>query len=154
MNQQTTNPTQLPDAIVKEILIHAPAERVFQALTDPSQLVQWWGAPGRFQATRLEADLRPGGVWRMTGTGMGGKPFTIRGEYRTIDRPRLLELTWLADWHEHEHPTVVRFDLEEKDGATLVRLTHSGFASQASRDGYQGWPWLLSLLQNFVETNR
>jgi uncharacterized protein YndB with AHSA1/START domain len=85
---------------------------------------------------------------------MGGKPFTIRGEYRSIDRPRLLECTWLADWHEHEQPTLVRFDLEETGGATLVRLTHSGFSSQTSRDGYQGWPWLLTLLRTYVETKQ
>ena len=100
----------------------------------------------------MESDLRPGGAWVMRGTGMGGKPFTIRGEYRSIERPRFLESTWIADWHENESPTTVRFDLEERDGQTLVRLTHSGFATSRSREGYQGWPWLLSLLQKYVET--
>ena len=30
------------DAIVTEIEIAAPPERVFQALTDPAQLMLWW----------------------------------------------------------------------------------------------------------------
>jgi uncharacterized protein YndB with AHSA1/START domain len=137
------------DAIVKEITIRAPAERIFEALTDPRQRVKWWGVEGKFKATHMESDLRPGGEWLMRGIGGEGKPFTIRGQYRSIDRPRLLEFTWLPDWPEPQ--TLVRFDLEERDGATLVRLTHSGFAGEDARQRYQGWPWLLSLLQAHVE---
>jgi uncharacterized protein YndB with AHSA1/START domain len=138
------------DAIVKEIVINAPAEQVFQAIVDPLQRVQWWGREGRFQATQMKSDLRPGGKWRMTGTAAAGKPFAAHGEYRVVDPPRLLEWTWIADWHENEPATLVRFDLEEKDGVTIVRLTHSGFATQHARDSYQGWPWLLALLQAHV----
>jgi uncharacterized protein YndB with AHSA1/START domain len=146
------NPTSASDAIVKEITIKAPAERIFQALTEPRQRVQWWGAEGQFQVTQMESDLRPGGAWLMRGIGMGGKPFIVRGEYRVIERPRLLEFTWLPDWEEEAPPTVVRFDLEEKDGATMVRLTHSGFTSDPSRENYQGWPWLLALLRAYAES--
>jgi uncharacterized protein YndB with AHSA1/START domain len=60
-------------------------------------------------------------------------------------------MTWLSDWHENATLTVVRFDLVEKDGSTTVRLTHSGFATDEARETYQGWPWLLSLLQAHVE---
>jgi uncharacterized protein YndB with AHSA1/START domain len=147
------NPTSATDAIVKEITIKAPAERVFEALTDPGQRVKWWGAEGRFQATEMESDLRPGGAWLMRGIGMGGRPFLVRGAYRLIERPRLLEFSWLADWEENAQPTVVRFDLAEKDGATTVRLTHSGFTSERSRENYQGWPWLLALLRAHVEAD-
>jgi hypothetical protein len=31
------------DAIISEIYIAASPERVFQALVDPQQVVQWWG---------------------------------------------------------------------------------------------------------------
>jgi uncharacterized protein YndB with AHSA1/START domain len=82
---------------------------------------------------------------------MGGKPFTVRGEYRSVERPRLLEFTWLADWDESGLETIVRFDLEETEGATTVRLTHSGFTCETSRELYQGWPWLLALLRTHVE---
>ena len=56
------NPANVSDAIVQEILIKAPAELVFEALTNPAQRVQWWGAEARFQATKMESDLRPGGA--------------------------------------------------------------------------------------------
>ena len=139
------------DAIVKEILIQAPAERIFEALTDPQQRVAWWGVAGKFQVTHMESDLRPGGAWQMRGTGMGGKPFTLCGEYRLVERPRHLEFTWIDEGAEKAPPTLVRFDLEEKDGETTVRLTHSGFTSEQTRERYQGWPWLLALLQTYVQ---
>lgn len=140
---------QAGDAIVAEIVINAPAERVFAALSDPSQRVQWWGAKEKFQATQMDSDLRPGGAWSMSGTGMGGNPFTIRGVYRAIERPQLLEFTWQPDWGEPE--TLVRFELTESDGATNVRLTHSGFADPEAHKRYQGWPWLLALLKSHSE---
>ena len=82
------NPIRASDVIVQEITIKASAKRIFEALTDPGERVRWWGAEGRFQATHMESDLRPGGKWTMRGVGMGGKPFSVRGVYREIERPR------------------------------------------------------------------
>jgi hypothetical protein len=47
--------------------------------------------------------------------------------------------------------TLVRWDLEEKDGVTTVRLTHSGLTSESSRARNSGWPLILSVLQAYVE---
>jgi len=139
------------DTIVREVVINAPAERVFAALTDPAQRVRWWGAAGKFQATEMESDLRPGGAWVMRGTGPGGSAFAMSGEYRLVDRPRLLEMTWLDAGRPADGVTIVRFELTEAGGATTVRLTHSGFTSDAVRQRYQGWPWLLMLLKGYAE---
>lgn len=138
------------DAIVEQIAIKAPAERIFEALTDPAQRMKWWGLKGRFETERVESDLRPGGRWTMSGTGMG-KPFEVHGVYRTIERPRVLAFTWNPSWDDAATETLVRFDLEERDGVTTVRLTHSGFAAQASRERHQGWPQILSWLQVYAE---
>ena len=135
--------------IEKEIQIGAPAARVFAALSEPEQRTQWWGVKGKFEVTHMESDLRPGGAWRMSGVAMGEVPFSIQGAYRTVDPPRVLEFTWLKD--EEGPETVVRFDLDETEDGTRVRLTHAGFSDEASRDRYQGWPWLLSMLQAHVE---
>lgn len=138
------------DTLVKEIVIKAPAERIFQALADPVQRVKWWGVAGRFQAEHMKSDLRVGGAWEMTGTAMGDRPFIVKGVYRVVERLRVLEMTWLADWHPNAEETIVRFEMIEKGGETTVRLTHSGLAEEAKKN-YQGWPWLLSLLQKYVE---
>lgn len=139
------------DAIVEEITIRAPAERVFDALTDPQQRVKWWGFKGRFETKCMESDLRAGGRWMMRGTGMGGRPFVVRGIYQTIERPRVLAFTWLPNWDEEATETLVRFDLDEHGGVTTVRLTHSEFASEGSRTRHQGWPQILAWLKGYAE---
>jgi uncharacterized protein YndB with AHSA1/START domain len=103
------NPASVTDTIVQKILIKAPAERVFEALINPAQRVQWWGAEGRFQATQMESDLRPGGAWKISGNGVDGTPFTVKGRYLQIDRPCLLSFTWLPDWQEDAFEHVNRF---------------------------------------------
>ncbi len=143
--------TNTIDAIVVETTINASAERIFAALTDPAQRVKWWGLKGRFETTHMESDLRAGGCWMMSGTGMGGKPFKVQGVYRSIEPPRVLAFTWLPDWDEEATETLVRFDLQERDGVTTVRLTHSGFASEGSRTRHQGWPQILSWLKGYAE---
>jgi len=147
------NLTDERNTIVKEITIKGSAERIFEALTNPRQRMKWWGAEGRFQATEMESDLRPGGRWVMRGIGMGGKPFSVVGEYRSIERPRLLVFTWLPDWHEGATESVVRFDLEENDGVTRLRLTHSGLTGEGARV-HQGWPQILTWLRAYVEESR
>jgi uncharacterized protein YndB with AHSA1/START domain len=145
------NPVNVSDTIVQEITIKAPAERIFDALTNPGERMKWWGAEGRFQITHMESDLRPGGKWRMSGNGMGGRPFTVAGEYRRVERPRLLVFTWLPDWYENATETTVQWDLEEKNGVTTVRLTHSGIENESARTSHKGWPQILGWLQAYAQ---
>lgn len=139
------------DTIVEEITIRAPADRVFTALISPEERVKWWGAEGRFKSTHVESDLRPGGRWLMRGIGVGGRPFTIQGTYRKIDRPRQLVFTWLPSWQDDAIESLVSFDFIERDGITTVRLTHSGLATESSRAQHKGWPDILTWLKGYVE---
>jgi uncharacterized protein YndB with AHSA1/START domain len=137
------------DTIVQEITIAASAERVFEALTDPQQRMKWWGAEGLYRATHMESDLRPGGKWSTRGTSHG-RSFSVRGEYRVVERPRVLAFTWIPDWQANASESLVRFDLAEKDGVTTVRLTHSGLTPEG-RQAHRGWPQVLGWLKAFVE---
>jgi uncharacterized protein YndB with AHSA1/START domain len=69
----------------------------------------------------------------MRGIGVGGRLFTVQGVYREIQRPNVLAFTWLPSWQEDPLESLVRFDLEEKDGVTTVRLTHSGLTTESAR---------------------
>jgi uncharacterized protein YndB with AHSA1/START domain len=142
--------TAVSDTIVKEITIKGSAKRIFAALTNPEERVKWWGV-GRFQAIQMESDLRPGGKWAMRGTGIGGRPFSVVGEYRKVEPPHLLVFTWLPDWQDDATESLVRFDLNEKDGVTTVRLTHSGLITERSRTSHRGWPEILASLLGYVE---
>lgn len=145
--QQTTN----TDEIVSEIRIAAPPHRVFEALVDPAQVVQWWGQAGIYRCTSFEADLRVGGKWRSVGIDGNGRSFEIVGEYLEIDPPRLLYSTWRSTW-TGDVETRVRWELESAEAGTVVRIRHSGFAAHPElAQAYRGWPRMLTWLQSLLE---
>jgi uncharacterized protein YndB with AHSA1/START domain len=144
------NPSGATDIIEVEITIDAPAARVFQALSEPEQRLKWWGGAGRFRATHMESDLRPGGKWLMH-FDSGGRPTSVGGEYRTIEPPHVLVFTWLPSWYENATETLVRFDLTENAGVTTVRVTHTGLATPGDRANQRGWPDILAWLKGYAE---
>ena len=135
-----------PDAstITAEITIKASVDRVFLALTHPEERVKWWGTEGRFKATYMESDLRPGGKWLMRGIGVGGRPFTIQGTYREIKRPSLLAFTWFPSWQDDNLETLVRFDLEEKEEYRRPSDGDRPAEREAQRNGKRGSIWPLA----------
>jgi uncharacterized protein YndB with AHSA1/START domain len=141
------------DSIFQEIVIKRPAEKIFEALTKPEELVTWWRVDGKFQTTHMESDLRPGGKWRMRLIGGRGTEMVVSGEYRNIERPHLLVFTWIRET-EDATETLVRWDLAEKNGVTTVRVTHSGLTTESLRKRNDGWPMILGLLQAYVERTK
>ena len=161
----TTQITPDNDVVLAEIFIAAPPDRVFQALTDPAQMSQWWGQKGMYRVTVNTSDLRPGGKWSSAGVSADGKPFSVDGEYLEIDRPRLLVYTWNPSF-AHKLKTTVRCELEARDvhglhqagthrvgTGTLVKIRQEGFAGDAEQaTGHSvGWAKVLGWLQVFVE---
>jgi uncharacterized protein YndB with AHSA1/START domain len=139
------------DEIVSEIRIAAPPERVFQALIDPAQVVQWWGQVGVYRCTKFECDLRVGGRWKTLGLDGHGNPFEISGEYLELDPPSLIESTWVATW-TGSAVTKVRWELERSAEGTLVRIRHSGFGAHPDlAQAYRGWPRMLGWIQALIE---
>lgn len=137
--------------IVKEITIDAPAANVFAALTDPAQLPQWWGEAGKYRVDRMESDRRPGGRWGSYGTSADGSTFSVEGVYRIFEPPTLVEMTWKHDWEADAQETVVRYELRESGASTHLRVVHSGFVTQGSRDSHSGgWDQVLGWMVAYV----
>jgi len=153
------------DAVVGEIFIAAPPERVFQAITDPHQMPLWWGQQGMYRITEWKADLRPGGKWSSVGIGADGSSFRVEGEYLEVDPPRLLVHTWIASW-SGPLKTIVRWELEARNvhglhhrgpervgTGTVVKIRQEGFANAPNEalDHAHGWTRVLAWMQAFVE---
>ena len=87
MNDRTRAPASTAD---REILLtrifDAPRELVFNAWTDPKQIVQWWGPRG-FTTTTYEMDVKPGGVWRFVMHGPDGRDYENRITFDEVVRP-------------------------------------------------------------------
>ena len=161
----TTQITPDNNSVLAEIFIAAPPDRVFQALTDPQQMSNWWGERGLYRVTENKCDLRPGGKWSSAGVSADGKPFSVDGEYIEIDRPRLLVYTWNPSF-AHTVKTIVRCELEPRDvhglhhqgphrvgTGTLVKIRQDGFAGniQSAQDHSRGWAKVLSWMQAYIE---
>jgi uncharacterized protein YndB with AHSA1/START domain len=154
------------DTVLAEVLIAAPPERVFQALTDVNQMPKWWGQEGVYRITKCEADLRPGGKWASIGVGRDGSSFSVEGEYLEVDPPRLLVYTWNPSFATLKN-TTVRCELEARDvhglqhrgpqrlgTGTLVKIRHSGFAGNidAAKNHGEGWKRVFTWLKAYAET--
>jgi uncharacterized protein YndB with AHSA1/START domain len=86
---------------------------VWDAITDPLRLADWW-LP--FDAD-ITVDLRVGGD--MVYKAKGDEPFEFTCTILQLDPPVLLE-------HTHADPdSVMRWELEPADGGCTLRLTHS-----------------------------
>lgn len=146
--------SEIQDAVVYEIDVSAPPARVFEALTCPDQVPQWWGGRGVGQAyrcTEFECELRVGGRWRCLGLDGTGSGFEVAGIYLELDPPRVLETTWRASW-TGEVETNVRWELSPSKHGTHVRLCHRGFAAHPEiAMAYRGWPRMLEWLRAFLD---
>jgi uncharacterized protein YndB with AHSA1/START domain len=146
------------NAVVSEIFVAAPRERVFTALIDRAQALQW-GSSAEYELTEWQMELRPGGKWKFIARKRGdaaNHDLVHYGEITDVDPPRLLQYTWFASWHsDPSQETLVRWELSAASGGTQVKVTHSGLGPMPEDcKGYaQGWPGLVTRIKQFVEAN-
>ncbi len=150
--------TTLQDTITKEIVIGAPRERVYAAITDPKQLAQWF-------PDAVEGDIRP-----------GERPVFDFGEYGrhsayvvATDPYSYVAYRWIPGSIHVPHGfvgdvltepnTLCEFFLYEIPEGTRVRLVESGFASLPSEfyaksieDNTGGWDVMVYRLKTYIET--
>jgi len=147
------------DAVISEIEIAAPPERVFEALTDPSQLQRWFGGDANCPVKFWKMDARLGGHYsyatEISKINVNGvKQFQCQGEILEYDPPRLLAYTWIGNWHlDPKRRTVVRWELLPISFGTHVTVKHSGLAQEpeARKDYSGGWVGVMEQLKQFSE---
>jgi uncharacterized protein YndB with AHSA1/START domain len=101
------------------VIIAAPAAAVWVALTDPGELVAWFGA-------EVEMDLRPGGSVRFR----WADGIERRGLVIELDPPHRFAFRWrelrsAATGLAVSDATIVEFLVEAVAGGTRVRVTES-----------------------------
>src|SRR5712672_1132525 len=68
-------------------LFDAPRHLVFEAMTKPAHVTQWWGRLGEgYSVPVCEIDLRVGGAWRFVNRHPNGEA-EFYGEYQQITPP-------------------------------------------------------------------
>jgi uncharacterized protein YndB with AHSA1/START domain len=140
-----------------EIIIDAPIEAVWKALTDAEELTRWFcdkarvipGQGGRMWSAWGEADLESGEktieVWEpgkrlrleMVPSSHNSGPAATAAHLITV-------------------PIVMEYTLETREGKTVLRLVHSGIPDAPEWDGFYegtraGWPMFFIGLRHYLQ---
>jgi uncharacterized protein YndB with AHSA1/START domain len=139
-----------------QVVIEAPRERVFDAWTQPEQLVRWYALNDEWQTASAEVDLQVGGRFRIGLRPPGGSVFYEEGSFLRIAPPDQLVYTCVSGGvagATEEVTTVTVTFVELAPGRTEVRVEQTGFGLAAARDLHQsGWPHFLERLRGLAES--
>jgi uncharacterized protein YndB with AHSA1/START domain len=131
--------------VVKTLALAASPSRVWKALTDPAELVQW------FPDERADIEAEPGReghwVWKNHGS------YAVR--FDIVDPPGRLVWSWARDPDVPLGETVVttvELRLEpNEDGGTTLSVRESGFVREQDRVGNDtGWDKELGELSEYL----
>jgi uncharacterized protein YndB with AHSA1/START domain len=106
-------------AIERSIWINAPQEKVWQAITDPQEVVKWFSPGTEWQGTGLKV----GGRFYVPNPETGAEMYTQIIE--VVEPPRQFVTRTLPD--AGDFPTVSTWTLTEEKGGTRLTLVHSGY---------------------------
>ncbi|MGH9222002.1 MAG: SRPBCC family protein [Vicinamibacterales bacterium] len=103
-------------------VFNAPPQLVFDAMTRPEHVRQWWGCLGEgYSVPVCEIDLRVGGKWRFVNRHPKGEA-AFHGEYREINPPSRVVFTEIFEDFP-DTVSVVTSELTEEDGKTRLTAT-------------------------------
>jgi uncharacterized protein YndB with AHSA1/START domain len=143
----------MQDTIERQVTVRASKERVFEAITQPDQIIKWF--PDAVEG-KLEVGERP--VFDFAGYGKAAIYVTAVDPYhyfayRWVPGETAEGEDALADVLAQPN-TLVEFRLEESADGTVVKLKESGFASLPSQvyekkfgDNTEGWEYMFGRLE-------
>lgn len=143
-------------SIEREIRVHASPDVVFEVITSPEHLKEWWPDEAVIEPV-------PGAVGELV-FGDRSSPDVQVPKVTVVeaDPPRLFSFRWVYPEDEAAAPDnslLVTFTLEPADGGTLVRMTETGFREkgweaavleQHYADHSQGWDHFIPRLGTYV----
>jgi len=155
------------DRIEKKILLRAPLDRVWRALSDSTEFGTWFGM-------KIEGQFAPGAVMRgvivpskanaevaAAQKPHEGTPFQFVIE--EMQPPRLFSFRWhpgaVDPGHDYsdEPMTLVTFELAEAEDGTLLTITESGFEqlplgrrARAKESNDAGWTYQTRLIEKYL----
>jgi uncharacterized protein YndB with AHSA1/START domain len=140
-------------SIEREIYVDAPPQTVFEVLSTPEHIREWWGG--------AETDLTPtpGDVSRLT----WGDEYVQRITVVEVEPPRRFAFRWVldegADVATEANSLLVTFELTASGTGTTLHLTETGFREKgweaavleaAYADHVTGWDLYVPAIAAYV----
>lgn len=139
-------------SIDREIRIDAAPDVVFDVVSDPKHVAQWWPDEANY------ASVEPGSAGELVFTDHGGERVVVGFQVVDAIPGRLFSFRWTHPLRELPTDTnsfLVRFEMEPAGDGTLLRMTETGFREQGweaaqieemYRDHSEGWDYHLGRL--------
>lgn len=131
------------------VSIHAPLAKVWQALTDPEMIRQY------FYDTEVITDWKVGSpiVWKGE---WEGKEYLEKGTILKSEPQRLLQYTYLSSFSgledSPENYANITYELEEDDGTITLTVRQENIADENAREqSEKNWVMLLNNLKQLLE---
>lgn len=118
--------------VVMSRVFNAPRHLVYEAYTDPSIMLRWWG-PKQYTTTVERMEVKEGGKMRFLQHGSDGKLYAFNGEFSEVVPGRRLAHTFEFEGMPG-HIMDVTESFEEHAGRTKV-TNRTVFQSMEDRDG-------------------
>jgi len=110
----------------------APIELVFNTMTNPAYIKDWWG-PRRFSTRIDKMDVVPGGSWRFIQKDSDNNEFAFHGVYHIVLAPSQLVYTFEFEGMPG-HVLMETINFVSENEKTRVKIT-SVFQTVEDRDG-------------------
>jgi uncharacterized protein YndB with AHSA1/START domain len=147
------------DRIEREVVIDAPIERVWSALTQPASVSSWFS-----NGNKVTIDLREGGVMALDQGDHGAFQTVIV----SVSPPNLFSFRWASAYPDvlatEDNSTLVEFTLKATPEGTVLRVVESGFdaleipADRVEHAGFEnhskGWTGVVAEFVKYVMANQ
>jgi len=131
------------------ITIHAPAEKVWNALTDAGSIEQWLHGTHVETNWKVNSPITYRGEWE-------GKTYEDKGTIIEVEAPKRFRATyWSAFSGLEDRPenySVVSYELKEEAGSTKLTLTQSNTPTEDdAKNVAKNWSVPLQKLKELLE---
>jgi uncharacterized protein YndB with AHSA1/START domain len=144
--------------ITKTIVIDAPPDIVFKAISDPAELTNWFPDHAILEP-RIGGKVRFS-FYKEKSAAEHQRDFLQEGTIKEFIPGKKLSYTWQFKYTQEFPETIVTWELEEIDhNKTRVVLIHSGFTGKetgklSSKEFDNGWTYFLDRLEKYCRTNK
>jgi uncharacterized protein YndB with AHSA1/START domain len=132
-----------------QITINAPKEKVWEAITNPFLVKQY------FFGTNLSADWRVGGMIYFRGE-YEGKAYEDKGIITAIQEFDLLTYDYKSSWDSsediRENYMPIEYKLLENKGLTQLTITQGAFSQEQVNHSIDNWNWVLKGMKDLIES--